>query len=94
MNNTVLGKKIFENVRKDGNIKLVTTERRRKYFCQNQVIILQSFSHNLLAIGMKKAKALINKLVCLLLLILELIKVLMYDFWCDYVRPKYGQKAN
>ena len=43
---------------------------------------------------MKKAKALINKLVCLVLLILELSKVLMYDFWYDYVRPKYGQKAN
>ena len=26
--------------------------------------------------------------------ILELSKILMYEFWYDYVRPKYGEKAK
>ena len=28
------------------------------------------------------------------LLILELIKILMYDFWYDYVKPQYDEKAK
>ena len=35
-----------------------------------------------------------NKPVCLGLSILELSKILMYEFWYDYVKPKYGEKAN
>ena len=35
-----------------------------------------------------------NRPVCLRLLILELSKLLMYEFWYDYVKPKYGQKAK
>ena len=35
-----------------------------------------------------------NKPVCLGLSILELGKILMYDFWYDYVKPKYGEKAK
>ena len=43
---------------------------------------------------MKKAKILVNKLVYLRLSILELSKILMYEFWYDYVKPKYGEKAK
>ena len=35
-----------------------------------------------------------NKSVCLGLSILELSKILMYEFWYDYVKPKYGEKAK
>ena len=35
-----------------------------------------------------------NKPVYLRLSILELSKVLMYEFWYDYVKPKYGKKAK
>ena len=35
-----------------------------------------------------------NKPVYLGLSILELSKLLMYEFWYDYVRPKYGDKAG
>ena len=35
-----------------------------------------------------------NKPVYLGLPILELNQILMYDFWYDYVKPKYGEKAK
>ena len=43
---------------------------------------------------MKKTEILMNKLVCLGLSILELSKILMYEFWYDYVKPKYGEKVK
>ena len=35
-----------------------------------------------------------NKPVCLGFSILELSKILMYQFWYDYVKPKYGEKPK
>ena len=35
-----------------------------------------------------------NKPVYLGLLILELSKIVMYEFWYDYVNSKYGQKTK
>ena len=35
-----------------------------------------------------------NKPVVLGLSILELSKILMYGFWYDYVKPKYGEKTK
>ena len=42
---------------------------------------------------MKKKKTLLNKPVHLRLSILELSKILMHEFWYDYVKPKYGKKG-
>ena len=35
-----------------------------------------------------------NKLVCLDLSILEISKTLMYEFWYDYIKPKYQNNAK
>ena len=35
-----------------------------------------------------------NKLVYLGLPILQLSKILMYEFWYNYVKPKYDEKAK
>ena len=35
-----------------------------------------------------------NKPVYLGLSILELCKILMFDFWYDYVKPRYDEKAK
>ena len=37
---------------------------------------------------------LVNKPVCLGLSILELSKILIYEFWYDYVKPKYDEKGK
>ena len=43
---------------------------------------------------MKKTQILMNKHIYLGLSILDLRKTVMYEFWYDYVKPKYGEKAQ
>ena len=43
---------------------------------------------------MKKIKVKMNKPVYLGLSILEISKTLMYEFWYDYVKPKYQNNAK
>ena len=43
---------------------------------------------------MKKTKIKMNKPIYLGMSILDISKTLMYDFWYDYVRPKYKDKAK
>ena len=80
MDNSVFGKNM-ENVRKHRDIKLVTIDKRR-----NQLVsepnyhTTKWFSENLLAIEMKKTKIKMNKPVYLGLTILEISKILMYEF--------------
>ena len=94
MNNAVFGK-TMENVRKNRDIKLVTTERRRNYLViEPNYYTAKLFTKNLLAIEMKKTQITINKLVSLGLLILDLNKTVMYDFWYDYIKPKCAEKTK
>ena len=43
---------------------------------------------------MKKNQIYLNKPVYLGLLMLDSSKIVMYEFWYDYVKPKYGKKAK
>ena len=43
---------------------------------------------------MTKNQMLMNKPVYLDLSILDLSKTVMYEFWYDYVKPKYGENAE
>ena len=90
MNNTGFGK-AMEFVRKIRDIKLVTTERRRTYLVSEpNCHTTKFFTGHLLAIEMKKTWVLMNKPVYLGLSMLELSKMLMYEFWYGNVKPKYG----
>ena len=81
--------------RKHKDIKLVTTERTRNYLVlEPNFHTTKFFTEKLLAIEMKKTEVLMNKPVCLGLSILELSKILMYEFWYDYVKPKHGEKVK
>ena len=94
MNNAVFGK-TMENVRKHRDIKLVTTDKRR-----NQLVsepnyhTTKYFSENLIAIEMKKRKVKMNNLIYLGMSILDISKTLMYEFWYDYIKPKYQDRAK
>ena len=52
------------------------------------------FSENLLATEMKKTKVKMNKPVYLGLSILEISKPLIYEFWYDYMKLKYGDNVK
>ena len=94
MNNSVFGK-TMKNVRKHRDIKLVTTDKRRnQLFSEPNCHTTKWFSGNLLAIEMKKIKVKMNKPVYLDLSILEISKTLMYEFWYDYIKPKYKNNAK
>ena len=43
---------------------------------------------------MKKEKVKMNKPIYLVLSILEISKILMYEFWYDYMKPKYGDDVK
>ena len=43
---------------------------------------------------MKKTKVKMNKPVYLGMSILEISKTLMYEFWYDYIKPKYKDEAK
>ena len=43
---------------------------------------------------MRKTQMLMNKPIYLGLSTLDLSKILMYEFWYDYVKPKYGENAK
>ena len=43
---------------------------------------------------MKKTEVKMNKPVYLGQAILDISKTLMYEFWYDYIKPKYGDKAR
>ena len=81
MSNSVF-RKAMENVRKHRDIKLVTTEKRRNYLvCEPNY----HSTENLLAIEMRKTQILMNKPFYFGLLILELSKIVIHEFWHDYV---------
>ena len=94
MNNSAFGK-TMENVRKHRDIKLVTTDKKRnKLVSEPDYHTTKRFSQNLLAIEMKKAKVKMNKPIYLGMSILDISKTLMYKFWYDYFKPKYGDRAK
>ena len=94
MNNSVFGKTI-ENIKKHRDIKLVTTDKtRNQLVSESNYHTTKWFSEDLLATEMKKIKVKMNKPVCLGLSILEISKTLMYEFWYDYIKPKYQNNAK
>ena len=93
-NNAVFGK-TMENVRKYRNVKLVTTERKRNYLVsESNYHTTKTFTENVLAMEMRKIQILMNKAVYLGLSALDLSKTVMYEFWYDYVKPKYGENER
>ena len=94
MNNSVFGK-TMENIRKHRDIKLVTTEKKRsKLVSEPNYHTINLISEDLSIIEMKKTKEKMNKPIYLGLSILEISKTLMYEFWYDYMKPKYNDNVK
>ena len=83
------------NVRRHRDTKLVTTvKRRNQLVSEPNYHTTKYFSENLVAIEMKKIKVKMNKPLYLGLSILEISKTLIYEFWYDYIKPKYEDNAK
>ena len=94
MNNAVFGK-TMENNRKHRDIKLVTTDKKRnKLVSEPNYHTMNYISEELSIIEMNKAKVKMNKPIYLGLSILDISKILMYEFWYDYMKPKYGNRVK
>ena len=94
INNSVFGK-TMENIRKHRDIKLVTTDRKRsKLVSEPNYHTINLISEDLSIIEMKKTNVKMNKPIYLVLSTLEISKILMYEFWYDYMKPKYNDNVR
>ena len=94
MNNAVFGKMI-ENVRKRREIKLIMTEeRRKKLVSEPNYASCTPFSDHLMAIEMRETRIYMDKPILVGQAILDKCKELMYKFFYDYLKPKYGEKLR
>ena len=95
MNNYVFGKSM-ENVSKHRDIKLATTDekKKKKLVSEPNYPTAKHFSENLLVIEVKKTKVKLNKPVYLGMSILDITKTIMNEFWYDYIKPKYEDRAK
>ena len=85
----------MENIRKHRDIKLVTTNKKRsKLVSEPNYRTINYISEDLSIIEMNKTKVKMNKPIYLGLSILEISKLLMYEFWYDYMKPKYGNNVK
>ena len=94
MNNSVFGK-TMQNVRKHRDIKLVTTDKkRRKLVSEPNYHTMNCISENLSIIEMNETRLKMNEPIYVGLSILDISKILMYEFWYEYMRPKYEDNAK
>ena len=97
MNNSVFGKTI-ENIRKRQNIEIVDNMKQAKKLTSkpnfNRVTIFISLSYAKIACHMQKTEIYFDKPLYVGQAILDISKTLMFDFHYNYIKPKYGKKAE
>ena len=55
---------------------------------------MKTFYNHFMTIEMKKRRVKMNKPLYLGMSILDISKILMYEFWYNYVIPKHGDKVK
>ncbi len=100
MNNSVYGK-TMENVRNYTDVKLIklkedwTSERAViKNIANPRCRDFRAFNENLCAVHLGKEKVVLNKPIFVGSAVLDLSKLWMYQYWYDYVKAEYGEKAS
>ena len=85
----------MENVRNHRDIKLVTSfKRRKRLVSEPNYHSHKNFSEHLIAREMKKTWVKMIRPLYLGMSILDINKSLMYEFWHDYIKPKYRDRAK
>ena len=98
MNNSVFGK-TMENLRKRVDIKLVKTNgdenvKLRKFISKPNFKRRVKFSDELSAIHVNKTKLTLNKPIYVGFSVLDLSKHLMYDWYYNKLKKKYGENCT
>ena len=94
MNNSVFGKTI-ENLCKRVDIRLVTDEKKLdKLTSKPTYVSSKIFNENLMAVHKVKEVQTLNRLAYVGMCILDLSKMLMYDFHYNYIKKKYCDRAR
>ena len=94
MNNSVFGK-TMENPRNHRDIRVVTTDKRRSILASKPNYHSTKYIlKDLLIMDMRKTEVTMNKPIYVGQAILDISKTLMYEFWYDYIKPKYKEKAR
>lgn len=93
LNNAIFGK-CMENVRSRVDMRLVSKWEGRYGACS---LIAKPnfkrstiFDENLVALEFEKTSILMDKPISIGMAILDISKVVMYEFYYDYLKPKYG----
>ena len=82
--------KTVENLRNCRVVKLVAEEeRRKKLVSEPNYDSCKQFSDSLMAIEMRKTEVLMDNPIAVGQAILDISKTLTYEFWYDYLKPKY-----
>ena len=86
---------MMENIRKHKDIKLVTnTKDYLKNVMKPTFKSRMLFGENLMGCEMGEVKVVMNKPVSLGQAILDLSKIVMYEFHYNYMLPKYGNNLK
>ena len=85
----------MENIRKHVNVELVTnSSKMKKLVAQPTFKSAKQFSEHLVAVERLRQKLVLCKPVYTGFTVLELSKVLMYDFHYRHIKDKYGSRAQ
>ena len=94
MNNSVFGK-TMENLRKRVDVRLVTNEKKlNKLTSKPTFISSKIFNENLMAVHKLKENLTLNRPAYVGMCILDLSKILMYDFHYNYIKKRFGDRVK
>ena len=89
MNNSVFGKNM-ENLRKHTNVKLILNEMKFvKYSAKPTFEVARAVSKNLTVTRMVKKRLKLNRPIYVSMSVLNISKILIYNFRCEYMMKKY-----
>ena len=94
MNNSVFGK-TMENLRKLVDVRPVTNKKKLdKLTTKPTYVSSKIFNENLMAVHKVKETLTLNRPAYVGMYILDLSKMLMYDFHYNYIKKKYNNRAR
>ena len=96
MNNSVFGK-TMENLRNHVEVKIVRAweaNKIRKLVSDPSFHSFELFSHDMAGVHMNKKRLVLNKPVYTGMTILDTSKLLMYDFYYNHLKARYGPKCE